>query len=168
LTVLKSIELNLNPSGEGDMEPDALRRLDLVTGTFHSALRREDDQTARYLAAIRNPDINTLGHPRGRIFNYRLGLRAEWERVFAEAARLDKAVEIDAYPDRQDLNVDLLALARTAGVRVSFGTDSHHAWQLEFMELALAAALQAGLAAERIVNFMSVEEIIAWSRSVRG
>jgi len=81
-----------------------LRSLDLVLGSFHSALRRKDDQTERYLASLRNPHIQILGHPRGRIYNYRSGLRADWETVFREAARLDKAVEIDAYPDRQDLN----------------------------------------------------------------
>ncbi|PYL62632.1 MAG: DNA polymerase/3'-5' exonuclease PolX, partial [Verrucomicrobia bacterium] len=64
-----------------------------------------------------------------------LGLRADWTRVFAEAAKLDKALEIDCYPDRQDLNVSLLKLARAAGTRISLGTDAHHPWQLEFIHL---------------------------------
>ena len=105
---MRSIELNLNPAGEGDMEPQALAELDIVIGCFHSALRRKEDQTERYLAALRNPTIQILGHPRGRIYNYRAGLSADWPRVFALAAELDKAVEIDAYPDRQDLSPDLL------------------------------------------------------------
>ena len=54
MTVLRSIEMNLNPRGEGDMEPRALRELDVVLGSFHSALRTKEDQTARYLAALRN------------------------------------------------------------------------------------------------------------------
>ena len=64
LTVLRSIEMNLNPRGEGDMSPDSLRSLDLVLGSFHSALRTTEDQTERYLAALRNPHIHILGHPR--------------------------------------------------------------------------------------------------------
>src|SRR5213596_106350 len=162
VTVLRSIEMNLNPRGEGDMSPGSLRSLDLVLGSFHSALRRENDQTERYLAALRNPHVHILGHPRGRIYNYRLGLRAEWEQVFDEAARLDKAVEIDAYPDRQDLNLDLLKIARRSGVRISLGTDSHHPWQFEFIDLALAAARMARIPADRIVNFLSLEELKAW------
>jgi hypothetical protein len=75
LTVLRSIEMNLNPRGEGDMDRKSLARLDLVLGAFHSSLRTKDDQTERYLAALRNPDIHILGHPRGRIYNYRLGLK---------------------------------------------------------------------------------------------
>lgn len=89
--VLRSIELNLNPAGEGDMNPHALRDLDLVLGCFHSALRKKEDQTERYLAALRNSDIQILGHPRGRIYNFRLGLLADWERVLGVAAELDKS-----------------------------------------------------------------------------
>jgi len=167
LTVLKSIEMNLNPRGEGDMNPQALAGLDLVLGSFHSALRVVKDQTQRYLLALRNRNIQILGHPRGRIYNYRLGLRADWSRVFGEAARLNKAVEIDCYPDRQDLNVRLLKVAREEGVRISLGTDAHHAWQLEFIELGLAAALQVKIPAERIVNFMALTDLKQWVASVR-
>ena len=167
LTVLRSIELNLNPIGQGDMDSRVLHSLDLVLGSFHSALRRKEDQTARYLAAIRNPDIQILGHPRGRIYNYRLGLRADWETVFAEATRLDKAIEIDAYPDRQDLNLGLLRIAKRCGTRISFGTDAHHPWQLEFIDLALAAALAAKIPPERIVNFMPLTELRVWVETVR-
>src|SRR6266567_2318281 len=168
LVILHSIEINLNPSGEGDMDPKALRSLDLVLGSFHSALRRKEDQTERYLAALRNPHIQILGHPRGRIYNYRSGLRADWETVFREAARLSKAVEIDAYPDRQDLNLSLLKIAKRCGTRISMGTDAHHPWQFEFIDLALAAALAVKIPPERIVNFMPLKELRAWIEKVRG
>lgn len=168
LTVLRSAELNINPQGEGDMEADALAELDLVLGCFHSSLRTKEDQTERYLAAIRNPHVHILGHPRGRVYNYRLGLQANWSRVFEEAARLDKAVEIDGYPDRQDLNVDLLKVAKAAGCRISFGTDSHGKEQLRFMEYSAAAALIAGIPRHRILNFLSREELLSWASSVRS
>ncbi len=167
LRVLRSVELNLSPAGEGDLEENALAKLDIVIGCFHSALRRKDDQTSRYLAAIRNPSIQILGHPRGRIYNYRIGLTADWPRVFAEAAERDKAVEIDAYPDRQDLSPDLLVLAKNAGCRISFGTDSHGPSQLRFMEYAAASALRAGIPRERILNFLSRDELLSWVESVR-
>lgn len=166
LNVLRSIEMNLNPRGEGDMSPDCLLRLDVVLGSFHSALRTKEDQTERYLAALRNPNLHILGHPRGRIYNFRIGLKADWPRVFAEAARLDKALEIDSYPDRQDLNVALLKIARAHGTRISLGTDAHHAWQLEFIDLGLAAALRAKISADRIVNFMSRIEVKAWTQAL--
>jgi len=131
-------------------------------------LRIVEDQTDRYLAALRNPHIRILGHPRGRIYNFRLGLSADWPRVFAEATNLDKALEVDCYPDRQDLNIDLLKIAREHGTRISLGTDAHHSWQLEFIELGLAAALKAKLPADRIVNFMPIGELKSRAREVRG
>jgi histidinol phosphatase-like PHP family hydrolase len=167
MTVLRSTEMNLNSRGEGDMSPDSLRSLDLVLGSFHSALRTTEDQTERYLAAVRNPHVHILGHPRGRIYNFRLGLKADWPRVFAEAARLDKALEIDCYPDRQDLNVELLKVARDHGTRISLGTDAHHGWQLEFIDLGLAAALRAKIPADRILNFMPIFELKAWAQQLR-
>jgi histidinol phosphatase-like PHP family hydrolase len=167
VTVLRSIEMNLNPRGEGDTSPDSLRSLDLVLGSFHSALRTTEDQTERYLAALRNPHVHILGHPRGRIYNFRIGLKADWPRVFAEAARLDKALEIDCYPDRQDLNVELLKIARDHGTRISLGTDAHHGWQLEFIDLGLAAALRAKIPSDRILNLMPILELKAWAQRLR-
>jgi histidinol phosphatase-like PHP family hydrolase len=165
--ILRSIEMNLDTEGNGDMAPEALATLDLVLGAFHSSLRRKEDQTERYLAALRNRNLHILGHPRGRIYNYRLGLKADWDRVFDEAARLGKAMEIDCYPDRQDLSLDLIKKARDAGAMISLGTDSHHPWQLEFIDLGLAAAVQARLPKERILNFMQVEELLEWAATVR-
>jgi histidinol phosphatase-like PHP family hydrolase len=165
--VLRSIELNLSPSGAGDMEPAALSRLDLVLGCFHSALRKKEDQTERYLAALRNSDLHILGHPRGRIYNFRLGLTADWRRIFDLAAELDKAVEIDAYPDRQDLSGDLVKLAAKAGCRISIGTDSHGPSQLRFIDFGLASALSAGVKRDRILNFMTAEELLDWVASLR-
>jgi histidinol phosphatase-like PHP family hydrolase len=165
--VLRAIELNLNPQGEGDMSSESLARLDLVLASFHSALRKKEDQTERYLAALRNPDVHVLGHPRGRVYNFRIGLSADWPRVFAEAAALDKAVEIDCYPDRQDLNVALLRQVRDAGARVSLGTDAHDPSQFGFIELGLAAALKAGIPAERIINFMPLPDLLAWVKRLR-
>jgi histidinol phosphatase-like PHP family hydrolase len=163
--VLRSIELNLDLDGNGDMDESALAELDIVLGAFHLSLRKTDDQTARYLAALRNPHLHILGHPRGRIYNYRLGLKADWPRVFALAAELDKAVEIDSYPDRQDLNVDLLKLAKKAGCRISIGTDAHHPWQLAFAEFGLAAALAAKIPKDRILNFMGREDLLQWAKA---
>src|SRR5438105_5730421 len=165
--VLRSVEMNLNPAGQGDMDSRSLAQLDIVLGSFHSALRRKENQTERYLSALRNSDIQILGHPRGRIYNYRLGLTADWPRIFDCAAQLDKAVEIDSYPDRQDLSLNLVKLAKKAGCRISLGTDAHDSAQLRFIDLGLASALLAGLNPDRILNFMIRDELLAWVSSVR-
>ena len=85
--------------------------------------------------------------------------------MFAEARKLDKAVEIDSDPDRQDLNVALLKIGREAGVRISLGTDSHHPEQLEFIERGLAAALKAKIPGDRILNFVHLADLRRWAKT---
>jgi DNA polymerase (family 10) len=167
LRILHSLEMNLSPDGEGDMDPATLAPLDMVLGAFHSKLRVAEDQTERYLKALRNPTFNVLAHPRGRRFNVRLGLRADWRRVAEAAAAADKALEIDAYPDRQDLDVETLRVVHQAGARVSIGTDAHDPGELAFLEFGLAAAIQAGIPRERILNFMTHGELLAWAGTRR-
>jgi histidinol phosphatase-like PHP family hydrolase len=150
------------------MDERSLAELDIVLGCFHSSLRRKEEQAERLLAALRNPRIQILGHPRGRIYNYRIGLTADWPRVFDLAATLDKAVEIDCYPDREDLSMDLVVLARKAGCRISLGTDAHGPSQLAFIKFGLASAALAGIQQERILNFLSLGELQAWVGAIRG
>jgi histidinol phosphatase-like PHP family hydrolase len=162
--LLRSIEMNLSIEGEGDMDPDVLGGLDLVLGAFHSRLRVTDDQTPRYLSAVRNPTVHVLAHPRGRRWNSRKGLYADWPVVFHAAAEAGTALEIDAYPDRQDLQVELLEIAREVpDLWISIGTDAHYPDELDFIEMGLAAAIRSGFPRKRILNFMSRGDLLAWA-----
>lgn len=163
LRVLRSIEVNLDPQGEVDMDDAALDALDVVVGSFHSKLRVKEDQTERYLAALHNRHVNVLGHPRGRVYNFRLGLTADWPRVFAAAAETGTAVEINCYADRQDLNRELLEVAAASGCRFSLGTDSHSPRQLGNVRFGLAAAASVGIERSRIVNYLPREELLEWA-----
>jgi histidinol phosphatase-like PHP family hydrolase len=164
IRLLRSLEMNLSPEGEGDMDPLVLRELDLVLGAFHSKLRETSDQTERYLAAVRNPTVHVLAHPRGRRFGARPGLRANWPRVFAAAAEEGVALEIDCHPDRQDLEVDLLRLAAETGVWISIGTDAHYPHELAFIDFGVAAAVLGGIPRQRILNFLDADDLLAWAR----
>ena len=88
--------------------------------------------------------------------------------MFECAREHDRAVEIDGYPDRQDLDLDLLGLARETGVRILIGSDAHAATQLEFIEFGIAAARRAGILAERIINCMTADELLAWTGHLAG
>ena len=166
--VIKAVEMNISPDGSGDMEPEALNQLDLILGSFHSKLRIKEDQTERYLLNLRNPHVHVLGHPRCRMYNFRLGLTAEWGRVFEEASQLDKAVEINSHSHRQDLNVELLRLVAEAGCRVSIGTDAHSPGEMHQIEIGCAAAIRAGIPKERIINFMPYEALLGWTASLKS
>ena len=167
IRLLRGVEMNIDSVGDGDMDASVLRELDVILGAFHSALRRKEDQTERYLAALRNPWLDILGHPRCRMFNFRIGLSADWPRVFAEAAKLDKAIEVDGYPDRQDVDVQLLRVAAESGVRISLGSDAHHVVDLEFMMFAKGAVALVGIPPERVINNMPADELVAWAGSHR-
>ncbi|CAN5661403.1 hypothetical protein BH24ACT26_BH24ACT26_01470 [soil metagenome] len=168
LSVLRSLEMNLDLEGNGDMDPRSLVGLDLVLGSFHSALRRTEDQTERYLAAMSNPYVDVIGHPRGRKYNLRPGLRADWSRVLGAAAAAGKAMEINAYPNRQDLSIDLLGLVRAAGGWVSIGTDAHDPTEMRFAAVGVAAALRAGIPRDRILNALGRDELVAWVQERRA
>src|SRR5437762_4133556 len=153
------IEMDLTPEGAGDMDPQTLAGLDLVLGAFHSKLRMRDDQTDRYFRGLDNPDIQVLAHPRGRIYNFRAGLSCDWQRVAHRAAETGTALEIDAYPDRQDLDVARLRIVAAEGAWVSIGTDAHTPAELVFLETGIAAPILAGVSRGRVLNLLSAREL---------
>ena len=167
--LLRSIEMDVFSDGSGDMEPEVLDGLDLVLGAFHTKLRDPEDATERYLAALANPHVHVLAHPTTRMFGRRRGLIADWPRVFAEAARLGKAVELDATPRRQDLPVELATIAIAEGVRwFSIGSDAHDAAELGHLPIGMATAALAGIPRERILNYLPAAEVIEWAAAVRS
>jgi DNA polymerase (family 10) len=163
--VLRSQEVDLFADGSIDMDDASLASLDLVLGAFHSALRAKEDQTERYVAALRQPRLHVLAHPKARMYGRRPGLSADWRRVFAEAAARGKAVELDATVWRQDLNVELATIAREEGVRwFSIGSDAHRAEELEMLPFGMAIAARAGIEREQILNYRPVEYVRTWAR----
>ena len=102
--LIKGIEANILADGTVDMTPAERRQLEIVVAAPHSALRSGVDQTRRMLTAVRTPGVHILGHPRGRKYGVRPGLKVDWDRIFEAAARATVAVEIDGDPRRQDID----------------------------------------------------------------
>ena len=111
------------------MKAAVLRKL-ILLGSFHYALRQKEDQTARYLSALRNPTTQILGHPQGRIYNYRAGLNADWSRALRKLRASIKPWRSTAMLIDRTSKMSLLKIARQEGVRIFLGTDAHHPWQL--------------------------------------
>ena len=161
--LLKGIEANIRADGSLDMQDDELRQFDLVVGAPHSALRSTSDQTGRMVAAVQQRRLDILGHPRGRRFNTRPGVLADWPRVFAEAARNRVAIEIDGYFDRQDIDYALAADALAAGCIFALDSDAHAPHERLFTRMAVAHARLAGIPADRVVNCWSDRAIAEWA-----
>jgi histidinol phosphatase-like PHP family hydrolase len=160
--LIKGIEANIGPDGALDLSETEIRSFELVLAAPHAQLRRTDDQTDRLLRAIGTPGVHVLAHPRGRVSGTRAGIVADWPRVFATAARLDVAVEIDGDPHRQDLDYELAAAALDAGCLFALDSDAHDTDQFWYTDIARAHARLAGIPAERIVNCWATDALMGW------
>ncbi len=161
--LLKGIEANILADGGLDLEPADVLRFEIVVAAPHSKLRVADDQTARLVAAASRRGVHVLGHPRGRMYGSRAGVRADWDRVFETAARSRVAIEIDGDPARQDLDFTLAARAKDAGCLIALDSDAHSTPELAYADTALAHARLAGIPAAQVINTWPLEHLLAWA-----
>jgi histidinol phosphatase-like PHP family hydrolase len=149
-------------SGKLDLSDEEAMTFDIVLAAPHSRLRKAEDQTDRMLAAIAHPAVRILAHPRGRITGSRAGVVANWDAVFASAARRGVAIELDGDPARQDLDYTLAGRAREAGCLFALDSDAHTTAQLSYAETAFAHARLAAIPTDRIVNCWPLDQLLTW------
>jgi histidinol phosphatase-like PHP family hydrolase len=160
--LLQGIEANIDAAGRLDLSGDEAATFDVVLAAPHSRLRKDEDQTDRMLAALAEPSVRILAHPRGRITGSRGGVVADWDAVFAAAARRGVAIEIDGDPSRQDVDHTLASRAYQAGCLFALDSDAHTVTQLAYAETAVAHARLAGIPPDRIVNCWPLDRLTAW------
>jgi histidinol phosphatase-like PHP family hydrolase len=163
-SILKGLEANLGADGTLDFPDEDLARFDLVLAAPHAQLRIADDQTPRLLRALETPNVHILAHPRGRKMGARAGIVADWDAVFARAAKQRIAIEIDGDPMRQDLDWTMATRALEAGCLFALDSDAHAPDQLIYAETAIAHARLAGIPANRIVNCWPLAMLRKWAR----
>lgn len=166
--VFKGIEANILADGNLDLQPAERSMFEFVVASPHSLLRRNEDQTARMVAAVNAPGVAILGHPRGRVFNSRPGVTADWFQVFEIAARRRVAIELDGNWHRQDIDFELARHARDAGCIFALDSDAHSIRELRFSDYAIAHARLAGIPASRVINCWSNEELDEWMEQCRA
>lgn len=161
-TLLRGIEANIDAEGHLDLTQEEAALFEVVLAAPHSRLRRAEDQTPRLVTALENPCVHVLAHPRGRITGSRAGVIADWDAVFAAAAREGVAIEIDGDPARQDLDHTLAARARDAGCLFALDSDAHTIGQLAYADTAIAHARLAEIPPDRIINCWPLDRLRAW------
>src|SRR4029078_9035465 len=166
--IFKGIEANILADGNLDLQPAERAVFEFVVASPHSLLRRPEDQTARMLAAVNGRGVAILGHPRGRVFNSRAGVKADWLRVFEIAARRRVAVELDGNWHRQEIDFELARHARDAGCIFALDSDAHSIGELRFSDYAIAHARLAGIPASRVINCWSNAELEGWMAERRA
>lgn len=160
--VFKGIEANILGDGSLDLQPAERALFEFVVASPHSLLRRSEDQTERMLKATGAAGVAMLGHPRGRVFNTRPGITADWLRVFELAASRRVAIELDGNWHRQDLDYELARHALDAGCIFALDSDAHSVGELRFSDYAIAHARLAQIPTARVINCWSNEELENW------
>jgi DNA polymerase (family 10) len=160
ITVLSGIECDILPDGSLDYPDSILEQLDFVIAAVHSRFKSSQrEMTARVIAAMRNPLVNILAHPTGRIIGRRDPAKLDLQRIFRIAAETDTALEINCYPDRLDLNDIHVREAKEYGAVLALGTDAHSVRDLDFMELGVRTARRGWAEPKTILNTLPVDAV---------
>jgi DNA polymerase (family X) len=153
IELLAGSEVNILPDGTLDYDDELLAQLDWVIGSVHTAFRMgEGAMTDRMVAAIEHPLVDAIGHPTGRKIESRTPYAVDMERVIEAAARTGTMIEINASPDRRDLDDVHARAAAEAGVRILVDTDAHSIGDYGFRRWGIATARRAWLTAEQVAN----------------
>jgi DNA polymerase (family 10) len=159
--ILKGLECDILPDGELDLSPSILSRLDFVIGSIHSRFEMsEKDMTDRVCRALRNPNLDILGHPTGRLLLDREGYKIDLERVLQTAREEDKVVELNAYPNRLDLDWTHCRRAKELGVTLAINPDAHSTGDLENIEYGIATARRGWLEDTDVLNTRDLDAVL--------
>lgn len=151
--LLKGIECDILEDGSLDLDDDVLADLDVVVGSVHSKFDLSADrQTERVIRAMDNRHFNILAHPTGRMLGQREAYELDVERVMEAALQRGCYLEINAQPDRLDLNDTYCKLAKDMGLKLALSTDSHSANSLDYVSYGIDQARRGWLEPDDVVN----------------
>jgi DNA polymerase (family 10) len=153
IQVLAGTETNVMPDGSLDYADELLEQLDWVIASLHTSFRQsEKEQTGRMLRAMEHPLVDLIGHPTGRLLERREAYALDLDSVIAKAVETGTFLEINANPDRRDLNDVYARAAAEAGVMLLVDSDAHWPRTLKNMRYGIATARRAWLTAEQVGN----------------
>jgi len=159
--ILQGCETNILNDGSTDIKNEALAKLDYVIAGVHSSFKMEKNQmTERIINAIKNPNIDIISHPSGRILKKRDEYLVDFDKVLRAAKEYRKILEINSWPERLDLNDQRIRMAKEAKVKMVIDTDSHSKNHLRFIELGIAQARRGWAEKEDIINSQPVEKLL--------
>ncbi|OLE13491.1 MAG: DNA polymerase III [Acidobacteria bacterium 13_1_20CM_4_56_7] len=153
ITIFAGIEVDILAEGDLDLSNDVLAQMDIVIASVHSVFNMESAKmTERLIKAIENPNTSLIGHPTGRIQLRRDSYPFDMHAVLTAAAKHKVAMELNAYPDRLDLNDNNLRQAKQHGVKIVINTDSHHTSHMEKIRYGVLQARRAWLTKDDVLN----------------
>jgi len=158
-------EVDIRPDGSLDFPDDVLAELDYVSVSVHRRFRMgREEMTERIIRALRNPWVNTLNHPTGRLIGQRPGYDVDLEAVLQAAAALGVAVEINSQPQRLDLDDVWARRAKELGCRLVVDSDAHGPAHFRALRYGVAVARRGWLASVDVANTLPTPPFEAWLR----
>ncbi|MCB2179711.1 DNA polymerase/3'-5' exonuclease PolX [bacterium] len=166
ITILQGTEMEIKADGTLDFPDDILAQLDIVVASLHVSMRQPREQvTERMLNAIHNPHVDIIGHPTNRLLPGRAGADLDIEAIFQAAAKMGTALEINANPQRLDLNDIHAHRAIELGIPLAIDTDAHSPAHFDFLHFGVATARRAWAQKENVINAWPLEKLLAWLKN---
>ena len=161
IRILKGIEVDILGDGRLDLEDEILKECDVVLGSVHSRFNMEEEEmTKRIIKAMKNPQVNILAHPTGRLILEREAYRVNIKEVIQAALDYGVVLEINAYPDRLDLRDVDAQLAKEMGAKLVISTDAHSTQQLELMKFGVFTARRGWVEAKDVINTLPLSGLL--------
>ncbi|MBS4015234.1 MAG: DNA polymerase/3'-5' exonuclease PolX [Candidatus Latescibacteria bacterium] len=158
IKILKANEVDILVNGKLDFPDKILKQMDIVVASIHQGFKQ--NVTQRICDAIENPYVNIIAHPTGRLISRRAGYDIDLEKVLEHAAKYHKIMEINAYPDRLDLNDIWARKAKEMGIKLAISTDAHEINDLYWMRFGIGVARRAWLEKADVVNTLPLQKFI--------
>jgi DNA polymerase (family X) len=164
--ILHGSEVEIKPDGTLDFPDEVLRWLDIVVASIHSKLNGPAEEvTRRAIAAAENPHVDIIGHPTGRLINQREPSALDVPALIKVAAKTGVALEINAAPDRLDLDDIYVKEAMEEGCLLAVSTDAHHPDNFNFIEYGVHIARRGWATADRVITTWPLERLETWLAS---
>ncbi len=159
--IFKGIEVDILEDGALDLPDAVLKKLDLRVCAVHSSFDLSvEKQTERIIRAMDNPCFNILAHPVGRLINKRQAYRVDVMRLIEVALDRGCFLELNAHPDRLDLNDHHCRLAKEKGLKVAISTDAHHTGGLRNMQYGIYQARRGWLSKNDVINTRKTADLV--------
>jgi DNA polymerase (family 10) len=163
ILVLHASEVEIKADGQLDYPDEFLASLDLVVASLHTSLRQPREKvTQRVINAIRNPHVDIIGHPTGRLIQEREGADLDMEAVLQAAAETGVALEINAHPARLDLDDLHARRAKELGIPIAINCDAHSEEDLDMLPYGVATARRAWLEPKDVINTWTPKKLLDW------
>lgn len=163
IRILSLLETDIMPNGKLSVDDESLSLLDGTIVSIHSVFSmNKHDMTKRIIKGLSHPKAKILAHPTGRLINQRTGYEVDWDELFAFCKSHDKALEINAWPERLDLPDALVREAITQGIKCVIDTDSHEVSQMSMMQYGVSVARRGWATKRDILNAMEYNKLEDW------